>query len=277
MRVTTTRFSTILREPNTRQVIEILNNKIASDTDRQSQFFAACCFDTEGVTDCMAWTFEERMLVLSQYIAAYNTTGSPDFAAGDGKYSDYLHDNPTATPESPEWAQIDGTAVQFKPLTGRMLSVLEGQCTDFASWQIGVIAAMSGFVDDAATEDHAACELRIAARVAWINDLPVSALEQLLQAWHMAKLSLQHYFAWIVTAEGVAIVPKGEGSTLPPTRFCAVDALPSWVVCTFGRSDDFEYLVGQEDRQRFSVDVEHDPNTATASDEKQDVKGAVDA
>src|SRR5262245_7316563 len=44
------------------------------------------------VTDPLFWTVQERALCIAHYLAHTQEDGNPDFAVGDGKYSDYLLD-----------------------------------------------------------------------------------------------------------------------------------------------------------------------------------------
>jgi|GEM_PF-6114840 len=262
MRVTTLNFSTTLQEPTGQQVVDLLNQKLATETDRQNMFFAAVCSQTEGVSDPQDWSFEERCLVLGQYIATYNTNGNPDFAIGvEGKYrySKYLLDeSPSAGVEAPVF-ELAGQYMRFRPLTGRMMGVLEGQCRNRAEWVIGIVAAMSQFIDkDPYGESTQACEQRINKRMQWILALPASDLNHLIGHWEYARSLMRHYFDWQIQDQGAVVLPKEVG--LPPTRFCTLDAFPATLVYALGESTLWSDLAVSQDQEWCSTDLGNAPD-----------------
>ncbi|MEC7118341.1 MAG: hypothetical protein VXW65_00350 [Pseudomonadota bacterium] len=274
MRVTTHQFSTVLHEPTAAQIIDILNLKLSTETDRQNQFFAAVCHETEGVTDPQDWTFEARNLVLAQYIATYNTDGNPNFVIG-GKYSysQYLLDTSDQPPQYLSKHEVGGVSLGMQPLTGRMIGVLELNCHNRIDWVIGVLAAMSRFEDDPVTEDTSQSGQRIMARVEWIKGLTANEFGKLLQVWGNARFELTRYFHWDIQDLGLVILPNPKEVGLPPTRFCAVDALPATVIYALGQSDVWRDLVIAQDQEWAASDfgdaferdtASHSPSTPEA-------------
>ena len=267
MRVTTLNFSTTLQEPTGQQVVDLLNQKLATETDRQNLFFAAVCSDIEGVSDPQDWSFEERCLVLGQYIATYNTNGSPDFCIGaDGKYrySQYLLDeSPSTVVDAPAF-ELANRYLRFRPLTGRMIGVLEGQCGHRAEWVVGIIAAMSQFLDeDPDHESTIACEQRINKRIKWIYTLSASDLNNLIGCWEHAKILLSQYFDWHIQDQGAVVLPKEVG--LPPTRFCTLDAFPATLIYALGESTLWSDLAVTQDQEWSSTDFGNAPDSDQAN------------
>lgn len=266
MRVTTLNFSTTLQEPTGQQVVDLLNQKLATETDRQNMFFAGVCGQTEGVADPQDWSFEERCLVLGQYIATYNTNGNPNFSIGaDGKYrySQYLLDeSPSEVVETPVF-DLAGQYIRFRPLTGRMIGVLEGQCRSRTDWVVGIVAAMIQLIDDDPDiESTPACEQRINQRTKWIYALPASDLNHLIGHWEYARSLMRQYFDWQIQDQGPVVLPKEVG--LPPTRFCALDAFPATLVYALGESTLWRDLAVSQDQEWGSTDLGNAPDSDQA-------------
>jgi hypothetical protein len=91
------------------------------------------------VTDPRLWTVEERARVVCHYLSQVSDSG-PDFAVGDGKFSDYVKFDADLSSTEVKLGEVAGKERVLRPLLGVHVELLERMCTGRGDWLHGVIA-----------------------------------------------------------------------------------------------------------------------------------------
>lgn len=182
----------------------------------------------KGVENPAMWTVQERMLAVAHYLASVSEDG-PDFALGEGRYSDYLDgstDIAVPTVEI-EIGSLGGDAWRIRHLTGAMAESIErtqGECAGMTGrlhWLLAGMAAQLVRSGDAPVEPadgEGAFDEFILARMKVFAAYPESDFADLMAMYALGRDRLTHLFQVEFGADGLVALPKG-GDGLPPARF----------------------------------------------------------
>ena len=184
----------------------------------------------KGIDDPSNWTVQERLLAVCHYLAATAEDG-PDFALGDGRYSDYLDgasDIQTSVPLL-EVGEVGGDRWHIRHLTGTMAESIErlvGEVpgvTGRLHWLLGAMASQmvrdGESVPDASAGEGAFDEFMV-SRMKVMTAYPESDFASLMALYLVGREKLHHLFKVEFTEDGIVAMPKGGvAANLPPARF----------------------------------------------------------
>src|SRR5258706_5730427 len=113
-----------------------------------SAFLQPAIESVTGIADPALWTVQERMMAVCHYLAATVDDRIADFAAGDGRYSDYLEAAAQFPVEAVHLGEVGGDAWNMRQLTGAMAEAIErlhgeagAPITGRLHWLLGGMAA----------------------------------------------------------------------------------------------------------------------------------------
>lgn len=180
----------------------------------------------KGIDDPANWTLQERTMAVGHYLAC-TLEGGPDYAIGDGLFSDYM-DGATDYPcDSVDAGELGSDAWTVRQITGGMAESIERVAGDVAkgrfAWLLGSMAAQmlrTGELSPDATESPGEFDAWLVERMRVLQAFAESDFSGLLEMFYAAREKLHHLFAIEFTADGVVALPKG-GAELPPARFRA--------------------------------------------------------
>lgn len=185
------------------------------------------CTVEKGPADPGDWTVQERMFALCHYLAVVSDDG-PDFAVGDGRYTDYLDAGRAAVPERSDTFEVQGDAWHAVHLTGAAAEAIErlrGEVEGLNGrlhWLLGGMAAQLRRAGEEAPSPSSAGDAFdqfLVDRMQTFTAFPESAFAQLLAGYHEARFALAHLFDVDFGATGLVAMPKGGADGLPPARF----------------------------------------------------------
>lgn len=184
----------------------------------------------KGIENPSDWTVQERMMVVCHYLASVSDDG-PDFAVGDGRYSDYL-DGGTDIPTPEEMdglGEIGGDVWLIQHMTGAMAESIErlsGEIEGVSGrlhWLLGGMASQlvrQGEVVPDPNSGEGAYDEFLVNRIHTISGYPESDFAVLMNAYMAGRDNLHHLFRVELSSDGLVALPKGgEAATLPPARF----------------------------------------------------------
>jgi len=183
-----------------------------------------------AVEDPARWTVQERILAVCHYLSA-TTEDGPDFALGEGHYSDYLQgeaDIQTSV-QAIELGEVEGDTWHIRHLTGAMAESIERMAGEIEGlsgrlhWLFGAMAAQlvraGEEVPDAADGEGAFDEFLL-SRVMVLKGYPDSDFARLMALYFEGRDKLHHFFKLEFTDDGIVSMPKGGvADNLPPARF----------------------------------------------------------
>jgi hypothetical protein len=194
-----------------------------------SAFLAAAVLSVTppSLADPALWTVEERMMAVCHYLAV-TSDGEPDFAVGEGKYSDYLAVSPDDNQEQIDLIELEGDHWKMRALIGReaeRIERLEGEIPELsgrAHWMVGGMAAQLIRDGEAMNEEHTD-DAALLERMCVFSGFPESSFLKLFASYREDRTRLQHLFATDFSATGIVALPKKGGrDDLPPARFPGV-------------------------------------------------------
>jgi hypothetical protein len=200
--------------------------------------FLRCAVESaRGLKDPAAWTVQERTLAVAHYLAATAEDG-PDFAVGDGRYSDYLDGGaelPTLAPLL-ELGRAGGDLWHIGHLTGAMAEAIERMAGEVEHvggrfhWLLGAMAAQLVRAGESAPPAAGpegggdAFEQYLLGRARVMAAFPASDFAELMNLYLAGRDKLHHLFRIEFDRDGIVALPKGgAAANLPPARF-PVDA-----------------------------------------------------
>lgn len=231
-RLRTHRITVQLKPLTIGQSLAIAKMSPEAEQAETTAFLRSAIETAEGVENPALWTVEERMLVVCHYLAATSDDG-PDFAVGDGHYSDYLDLSKDHAAESLELGEACGDKWRLRPFLGAYADSLEriaGGVKDAdgnaiegrAHWMIGAMAAT--LIRDSETlpdDSHeGAIDDWLSARMTVFLGLSEPDFAKLAALWAEGRRKTAHLFALSFTDTGIVAMPQKEGAEyLPPCRF----------------------------------------------------------
>jgi hypothetical protein len=231
----TRRLTVQLRELSIGESIAVAAMPPHLEEAATTAFLRLATASAKGVEDPSHWTVQERMLAVCHYLAATAEDG-PDFALGDGRYSDYLDGAADIQTQAGqlEAGTVGGDTWHIRHMTGAMAESIErteGEVRDAAGhplskrlhWILGAMAAQmvrSGeSVPGDDTTDGAFDEFLL-ARMKIMAAFPESDFAALMALYFTGREKLRHLFGIEFTGDGIVAMPKGGGAAnLPPARF----------------------------------------------------------
>ncbi len=201
------------------------------------------------VTDVRLWTVQERLFAVSHYIAHVAEDG-PNFAIGNGNYSDYIHDGESGPPTKIDLGVVGGDLWSMVPLLGWHAEAIERLIqherlpAERHGWWVGAMACqllreqdepLSHELMDVEVDDQ------IAKRAAIFLQFPETDFLALLMAFLAGQDQMAHLFRIEFLDDGIAVMPKPvddkEAPGLPPARFPVSDAITTATKRLFGKPD----------------------------------------
>jgi len=195
-------------------------------------FLRAAVQSARGLDDPARWTVQERMLVVCHYLAATAEDG-PDFAVGEGHYSDYLDGGTDIQTSAPmlELGEVGGDVWHIRHLTGAMAESIERMVGEVAGigarlhWLLGAMAAQmvrAGESVPDASDGEGAFDEFLVGRMRILSGFPETDFAVLMGLFFAGREKLHHLFRIELTGDGVVAMPKGGAAAdLPPARFPA--------------------------------------------------------
>lgn len=209
-------------------------------------FLRSAVAEVKGIADPVEWTVGERLLVIAQYMAATLEDG-PDFALGDGRYSDYLDGARDIDDVLEEVGEVGGDVWRARHLTGGMAEAIErldGEVEHVSGrlhWLYGAMAAQLVRVNEEAPapgDGEGAFDEWLVARMRTLLAFPDSDAELLMGLYLHARERMQHLFRVEFVQDGIVAMPKGGAAAdLPPARFPAYSCLSKFARQMGGKPD----------------------------------------
>lgn len=199
------------------------------------------------VTDPRLWTVQERAFVIAHYIAHIIEGDDPDYAIGNGKYSDYLLDGADSPPDPVHLGTVAEDVWSIHPLLGAHAEsierlVISGRLAESrAGWWFGAMAAQlvrAGETPfDVVNSMDAALDDFIDERTQILKAFPESDFMALLHAFLVGHEKLAHLLNLEFINDGIAFMPAKEVSGLSPARFPFSGAISERAAQVFGRPE----------------------------------------
>lgn len=178
------------------------------------------------VTDPLLWTVEERLRVVTHYMAHVSDDG-PDFSIGDRRFTDYAELTVDEFVDFTPIGEVGGRKMVLRPLLGVHAQLLERVCEDAGEWLIGAMACcLEDEADlsspaDLASLDEVGGLKWVQKRIEALRARPESETDQLYLAF-ASRPSMRQFFRIDFGDEGIVCMPVEEGEVgAPPARFRA--------------------------------------------------------
>ena len=174
-------------------------------------------------------TVQERMFIVTHYLASVSTEGADFSVGGAANYSDYFIGS-----GSPEWepvqvGEIDESEWECRHLTGAAVECIESamgyvdeDLKGRAHWVMGAIASQMWRVDETLLDieaDRVGYQSALQDRMKTFAELPESEFLKFVAAWKDACSRQEHYFKIDFDDQGVVALPKGGNGEKPLARF----------------------------------------------------------
>lgn len=226
----TRRLTVQLRELSIGESISIAAMPAHLEEASCTAFLRRAVESAKGIADPAHWTVQERMLMVCHYLAAVSDDG-PDFALGEGCYSDYLDGGAdiSTSIHHVDVGDVGGDTWHVRHMTGAMAESIERTAGEVAGisgrlhWLLGGMAAQmvraSETVPDA-SEGEGAFDEFLVDRMRVMSGFPESDFSVLMSRYATGREKLHHLFGVEFTADGLVALPKGGAARdLPPARF----------------------------------------------------------
>lgn len=188
---------------------------------------------SNGPTDPVQWTVQERIMATCHYMASTLEDG-PNFSVGAGHYGDYLDgaSNDAAALESVDVGELGGDVWRVRHLTGAMAESIErmngevGGVSGYLHWVLAGMALQMTLADgeDGMPQEGTALDNHLAEKMRVIAAYPESDFIALRAMYEAGRDKLHHLFRVVFSRDnsstGIIVLPQG-GVALPPARFPA--------------------------------------------------------
>ena len=176
------------------------------------------------VANPLLWTVEERMLLVTSYLAHVADDG-PDFSVGNARLSDYVMFDRDLPADSVDLGLVAGVERGLRPLLGAHVQALETTCKSRGDWIIGAIACQmfpkgTPEPDWVSMSDVAMLEW-LDNSIARIKALPESMFEEVFAAYWTGADALAHFFRVDFDDQGIVCLPSDKEAGHGPARFLA--------------------------------------------------------
>ena len=247
----TRRLTVQLRELSIGESIAIAAMPAHLEEASCTAFLRAAVQSVQGIPDPANWTVQERIFAICHYLACTADDG-PDFALGEGHYSDYLDGAADIQTPQIEVGEIGGDTWNVRHLTGCMaesIERLQGEILNALGqplpsrlhWILGAMAAQmvrtGENLPDAMTEG--AFDEWLVARMRVMAAFPESDFAALRALFTVGCEKLYHLFHIEFSADGIVAMPKeAAADSLPPARFPVYACLAPMAFEFIDRPDD---------------------------------------
>jgi hypothetical protein len=186
------------------------------------------------VTDPRAMTVQERGFIVAHYMA-HVADSAPDFAIGDGRFSNYLVGQQQQVVPSFSAGNVGGDAWSLVPLVGAAAEAIEELHGDVSNphgekitgeyhWMLGCMASQLRKKDDTAPDPVVDTTYGdwLRERMLILSRYPESDFVQMLVMHRQAVRATRHFFNVDINDDGIVFleeVEKEAVATLPPARF----------------------------------------------------------
>lgn len=226
----TRRLTVQLRELSIGESIAIASMPTHLEEASCTAFLRRAVATAKGIEDPAHWTIQERMLAVCHYLASVSEDG-PDFALGEGRYSDYLDGSADISTAviSVDVGEVGDDAWKVRHLTGSMAESIERMAGEVEGvsgrlhWLLGGMAAQmvrAGESVPDATDGEGAFDEFLIGRMRVMAGFPESDFAELMSRYMDGREKLHHLFKIEFAQDGLVAMPKGgAASDLPPARF----------------------------------------------------------
>lgn len=199
------------------------------------------------VSDPRLWSVQERMFVMSHYLAHTIEAGNPNFSVGDGNYSDYILDG-TDFIDVVHLGNVGGNEVVMRPLLGFQAEAIEDLVLSGVlrenrlSWWVCAMACQIHQPDEAPPMNLSDADYReyVLARALDLRQATESEFEGAIRAFLAGTKQLDHFFSLIFTNTALAAEPVAGGPDLHPARFPVRSAIRTSTLQILGIADQNE-------------------------------------
>lgn len=198
------------------------------------------------VTDPRAMTVQERAFIVAHYMA-HVSDSAPDFAIGDGKFSNYLVGQQQAVVPTFPAGDVGGDSWSLVPLVGAAAESIEELHGDLDNiggeyhWMLGCMAAQFRKKDDVAPDPvtDTAYSDWLRERMLILARYPESDFVQMLVMYRQAVRATRHFFNMDINDDGIVFqeeIEKEAVATLPPARFPVSSCLSDFALRMGGKT-----------------------------------------
>ena len=250
----TRRLSVQLRELTIGQALAVAAMPVGRPHAECTAFLRAAVETSSGIADPANWTVQERTHAVAWYMAATLDDG-PDFAVGNGRYSNYLDgENDIALPVSDvPLGELEGDAWNLRHLTGAMaesIERIEGEIEGLQGrhhWLLGMMAAQlvrTGEEVPDPMQGEGAYDEFLIGRIRCFLAFPSSDFEVLVGLFEDGRDALHHLMRIEIGMYSLVVLPKEGGApdSLPPATFPAYSAISEFARRLVGRADGLGVL-----------------------------------
>lgn len=215
-----------------------------ANEESATRFLKAAVKESTGkVVDPDDWTVQERLMVITHYMASTMDDG-PDFkldAIGEVRYSHYLMGDRDYPADTAEIGEIEGDTWTLQHLTGHLAAAIErvhGEIEHLdhhSHWLIGRMAAQLVPNGLAVGADGGDLDAALLARMRVLCAYPESVFVQLQSGFFAATETLDHLFLIDTDDNGLIVRPKEAEANQPPARFPARTCLTALALAMGGK------------------------------------------
>lgn len=186
----------------------------------------------EHVADPRLWTVQERVMLVTKYLAQVLTDG-PDFSIGKGTVSQFLALDQDLPAKSVDVGEVAGKRCIVRPLLGAHVEAMEGMCTTSGEWLRAAMACQLFPAEQDAThqtdwagQSEHDIQKWISDRITRIEALPASDAVEMFEAWQIGCDQLAHFMSISFDDKGITVLPRARdddgkevGADVGPARF----------------------------------------------------------
>lgn len=238
--IKTRRLNLELKELTISQAVALASMPPKLEEAEYTKFLRFIIKESEGLSDPLDWTVQERMLVVAQYLSATHDEG-PDFPIGDeAHYSDYLEGETDIfyADEQVPVGELEGDTWKIQHLLGRHAEAIESllgeikdpdgePITPYFHFLLGTMAAQlvrEGEEIPDPKDGAGKYEEFLLNRMKIFANYPESAFAALMFMWDQGRERLHHLFTIEIDRVngGYVAAPKGgaaDSRNLPLARF----------------------------------------------------------
>ena len=237
------RLTLQLRELTIGQSIAVAEMPVHLEESAITAFLRAATESAKGIADPADWTVQERAFSIGHYLASTMEDG-PDFAIGEGHFSDYMDGANDFPAESVELGELGGDTWSLRQLTGAMAESIERMAGEVATgrlhWLLGGMAAQmirAGEEAPSASAGEGKFDEWLVSKMRVLREFAEGDFAALVALYTEGRDKLHHLLRIDFAPDGIAVLPKG-GAALPPARFRADSCLSELAKELVGKPDE---------------------------------------
>lgn len=242
----TQRLTVQLQELPMIEAIGLASIPVHASEESTTRFLRAAVKESTGaVTDPDDWTVQERLMVVTHYMASTMDDG-PDFAldaVGEVRYSHYLMGDRDYPADTANIGEIEDDTWALQHLTGRLAASIErvhGEIDGLnhhSHWLIGRMAAQLIPNGLAVGADGGDLDAALLERMRVLCAYPESVFVQLQSGFFAAAETLDHLFLIDTDDDGLIVRPREAEANRPPARFPARACITALALAMGGKPE----------------------------------------